>query len=127
MDIEALLKREIEDEFEVFQNMTLGTDDYKMTIDGLTKLLDRHIELKKIDYDHEEKAKNREYDNQLKIKQMEEDRKDRWIKNGISIASFVIPSLITIWGTKKSFEFEKTGTITTIMGRGFLNKLISKK
>nr|DAM97027.1 MAG TPA: hypothetical protein [Caudoviricetes sp.] len=127
MDIEALLKREIEDEFEVFQNMTLGTDDYKMTIDGLTKLLDRHIELKKIDYDHEEKAKNREYDNQLKIKQMEEDQKDRWIKNGIAIASFVIPSLITIWGTKKSFEFEKTGTITTIMGRGFLNKLISKK
>lgn len=127
MDIEALLKREIEDEFEVFQNMTLGTDDYKMTIDGLTKLLDRHIELKKIDYDHEEKAKNREYDNQLKVKQMEEDRKDRWIKNGIAIASFVIPSLITIWGTKKSFEFEKTGTITTIMGRGFLNKLISKK
>ncbi len=127
MDIEALLKREIEDEFEVFQNMTLGTDDYKMTIDGLTKLLDRHIELKKVDYDHEEKAKNREYDNQLKIKQMEEDRKDRWIKNGITIASFVIPSLITIWGTKKSFEFEKTGTITTIMGRGFLNKLISKK
>ena len=127
MDIEALLKREIEDEFEVFQNMTLGTEDYKMTIDGLTKLLDRHIELKKVDYDHEEKAKNREYDNQLKIKQMEEDRKDRWIKNGITIASFVIPSLITIWGTKKSFEFEKTGTITTIMGRGFLNKLISKK
>ena len=127
MDIEALLKREIEDEFEVFQNMTLGTNDYKMTIDGLTKLLDRHIELKKVDYDHEEKAKNREYDNQLKIKQMEEDRKDRWIKNGIAIASFVIPSLITIWGTKKSFEFEKTGTITTIMGRGFLNKLISKK
>ncbi len=127
MDIEALLKREIEDEFEVFQNMTLGTEDYKMTIDGLTKLLDRHIELKKVDYDHEEKAKNREYDNQLKIKQMEEDQKDRWIKNGIAIASFVIPSLITIWGTKKSFEFEKTGTITTIMGRGFLNKLISKK
>lgn len=127
MDIEALLKREIEDEFEVFQNLTLGTEDYKMTIDGLTKLLDRHIELKKVDYDHEEKAKNREYDNQLKVKQMEEDRKDRWIKNGIAIASFVIPSLITIWGTKKSFEFEKTGTITTIMGRGFLNKLISKK
>lgn len=127
MDIEALLKREIEDEFEVFENMTLGTEDYKMTIDGLTKLLDRHIELKKVDYDHEEKAKNREYDNQLKVKQMEEDRKDRWIKNGIAIASFVIPSLITIWGTKKSFEFEKTGTITTIMGRGFLNKLISKK
>lgn len=127
MDIEALLKREIEDEFGVFQNMTVGTEDYKMTIDGLTKLLDRHIELKKVDYDHEEKAKNREYDNQLKVKQMEEDRKDRWIKNGIAIASFVIPSLITIWGTKKSFEFEKTGTITTIMGRGFLNKLISKK
>ena len=68
-----------------------------------------------------------EFDKSLKDKQLEEEKKDRLIKNCIAVASIAIPSLITIWGTLKSFEFEKEGTVTTIMGRGFVNKLLPKK
>ena len=57
----------------------------------------------------------------------EDEKRDRRIKNGITIAGIVIPSLITIWGTIKSLNFEKEGTVTTIMGRGFINKLLPKK
>ena len=60
-------------------------------------------------------------------KQMEEEKKDRWIKNGLAAAGIIIPTLVTIWGTVKSIKFEETGTITTIMGRGFINKLLPKK
>ena len=68
-----------------------------------------------------------EFERKLKIKQMEEDRKDRLIKNGIAIAGILLPIGLSVWGTFKSFEFEKEGTITTIMGRGYINKLIPKK
>ena len=58
---------------------------------------------------------------------MEDERKDRLVRNGITIASIVIPTAVTIWGTLKSFKFEETGTVTTTIGRGFINKLIPKK
>lgn len=64
---------------------------------------------------------------ELKLKQMAEERKDRIVKNCISVGGIVLPIIVTIWGTYKSFEFEKEGSITTIMGRGFISKLIPKK
>lgn len=111
-----LLTKEIESEFEALEGIEVGTDEYKTTVDGITKLVDRAI-----DY---EKLKNEQSD---KAKLMEEERKDRIVKNGIAVAGIAIPSLITIWGTIKSIQFEKEGTITTFAGRSFFNKLFSKK
>ena len=124
---EKKLYDEINAEFEDLSKMALGTEEYKVTVDGLTKLMDRAIDIKKFDTEYAERIENQKMDNCLKQKQMNEERKDRLIKNGISIAGIVIPSLITIWGTVKSMEFEKEGTITTIIGRGFINKLLPKK
>lgn len=124
---EKKLYDEINAEFEDLSKMALGTEEYKVTVDGLTKLMDRAIDMKKFDTEYAERIENQKMDNSLKQKQMDEERKDRLIKNGISIAGIVIPSLITIWGTVKSMEFEKEGTITTIIGRGFINKLLPKK
>ena len=124
---EKKLYDEINAEFEDLSKMALGTEEYKVTVDGLTKLMDRAIDMKKFDTEYAERIENQKMDNCLKQKQMDEERKDRWMKNGISIAGIVIPSLITIWGTVKSMEFEKEGTITTIIGRGFINKLLPKK
>lgn len=124
---EKKLYDEINAEFEDLSKMALGTEEYKVTVDGLTKLMDRAIDMKKFDTEYAERIENQKMDNSMKQKQMDEERKDRLIKNGISIAGIVIPSLITIWGTVKSMEFEKEGTITTIIGRGFINKLIPKK
>ena len=124
---EKKLYDEINAEFEDLSKMALGTEEYKITIDGLTKLMDRAIDMKKFDTEYAERIENQKMDNSFKQRQMNEERKDRLIKNGISIAGIVIPSLITIWGTVKSMEFEKEGTITTIIGRGFINKLIPKK
>lgn len=127
MRIETLLREEIQDEFGSLKKMELGTEEYRATVDGLTKLVDRAIEIEKFNTEVQEKADNRETDNELKLRQMREENIDRWIKNGITIAGIVIPSVITIWGTLKSFEFENEGTITTIMGRGFIQKLLPKK
>lgn len=124
---EKKLYDEINAEFEDLSKMALGTEEYKVTVDGLTKLMDRAIDMKKFDTEYAERIENQKMDNSLKQRQMNEERKDRLIKNGISIAGIVIPSLITIWGTVKSMEFEKEGTITTIIGRGFINKLLPKK
>ena len=127
MKIETLLHDEIKSELEELKKIELGSEKYKVTVDGLTKLVDKAIEMYKLNIEVQEKVESRENDNDLKLKQMEEERKDRFVRNGIAVAGIVIPTMVTIWGTIKTIEFEKEGTITTIMGRGFINKLLPKK
>ena len=123
MKIKETLYKEIEDELQALNEIKVGTDEYKSSVDGVTKLLDRAIEIEK----HEAEMKEREAERIAKNIQVAEEQKDRVVKNCISAGGVVLPLLVTIWGTLKSFKFEKDGTVTTIMGRGFINKLLPKK
>ena len=127
MSVKSSLHEEILTEIEEIHKLEVGSDKHKVAVDSVAKLVDRAIEMEKLDIEISEKEKNRENEMNLKLAEIEEDRKDRFVKNCITVAGIAVPSLITIWGTLKSFEFEKEGTITTIMGRGFINKLLPKK
>ena len=126
-NIETLLHEEIQDGFDALSRMERGTETHKTTVDEVAKLFDKAIEIEKLEIEAKEREKAREIEASLKRAQMEEDRKDRRVKNGIAIGGIVLPLAVTIWGTFKTFRFEETGTITTMMGRGFINKLIPKK
>lgn len=127
MNIHNVLCDEIQDEMTYLKGIQVGTEEYRTAVDGITKLTDRVIELERIEDERAEKEKAREFEAEQKRKQLEKESKDRFISNCITIAGIVVPSVITIWGTLASFEFEKEGTVTTIMGRGFINKLLPKK
>ena len=126
-NIETLLHEEIQDGFDALSRMERGTELHKTTVDEIAKLFDKAIEIEKIEVEAKEREKAREIEASLKRAQMEEDRKDRKVKNGIAAGGIVLPLAVTIWGTFKTFRFEETGTVTTMMGRGFINKLIPKK
>lgn len=129
-DIKEQLDSEINLEFEALKELEIGTDVYKTAVEGLSKLIDKRNELDKIDLE----TKKQELSEQVELNKMskqreldELNRKDQIIKNAISIGGIIIPVLVTVWGTYKTLKFEETGTVTTIMGRGFINKLIPKK
>lgn len=126
-NIETLLHEEIQDGFDALSKMERGTEIHKTTVDEVAKLFDKAIEIEKIEIEAKDKAKSREIEASLKRAQMEEDRKDRRVKNGIAVGGIVLPLAVTIWGTFKTLKFEEEGTVTTMMGRGFINKLIPKK
>ncbi len=127
MNIEELLNDEIQDELENLSKMELGSDTYKVTVEGLTKLVDKSIELEKVRLEMSDKAENRETELDLKHQQIQNEKRDQVVRNGIAIAGLIVPTIITIWGTLKTLKFEETGTVTTIMGRGFIQKLLPKK
>ena len=127
MKIETLLHEEIQDEFKNLKEMELGTEEYKTTVDGLAKLVDRAIEIDKLNIDTQDKIDSREIEVDLKQQQINDDKQDRKIRNAIAIAGIVIPTIVTVWGTFKSLKFEEEGTVTTIMGRGFIQKLLPNK
>lgn len=129
MDIDDLLLEEIEQEFNGLKDVEMGTEKYKASVDGLAKLVDRAIELRKIDSDRNDKESEldiRSKDLELREQRDKYDKIDQLIRNSISIAGIVIPTVVTIWGTLKTFQFEEEGSITTNIGRGFINKLLPK-
>lgn len=127
MSIKTLLDDEIREEIENLRDVEAGTDKHKAAVDALTKLLDRSIEMDKNDIEATDRYDRQKSETELKQKQIEEDRKDRIVKNVLTGISVIGGFGLTIWGTCKSIKFEETGTITTIMGRGFIQKLLPKK
>ena len=116
MSMVTKLNVEIEEKFDELAKLDPTTKEYSAAVDSVTKLMDRAIEI--------EKLESSETQNE---KQMEEDRKSRLVKNCIDVGSVVLPLAVTIWGAKASFKFEETGTITTSVGRKFMDKISSWK
>ena len=126
MNIEQLLADEIREEIEALKHMEVGSEQYKATVDGITKLTDKLHEMCKFEAELESQAIVREED-KFRDKQAKREQTNRWVQNGITVAGILIPVGVTIWGVFASFKFEEEGTITTIMGRGFINKLLHWK
>ena len=127
MDIEYLLDEEINDQFKGLSGIEIGSDSYKTTVDGLTKLIDRSIELKKIESEREFKEESRAIDTRLKNRQLMDEKLNNWVRNGLTAAGLIVTTGLTVWGTVKTFKFEEDGTITSTIGRGFVNKLLPRK
>lgn len=127
VNIENLLYDEIKTEFDKLNQLEPGTEQHKAAADTLAKFMDRAIELDKVEIECEDKKATRESEQLLKEQQMKDEKKDRLIKNIIGAAGVVLPLIVTIWGTKVSMRFEKEDSFTTIMGRGFIQKLLPKK
>ena len=96
MDIENLLYDEIVADFENLRTKTPGSDEHKAITDELAKLMDRAIEMKKIENESKEKAEARESEQLLKEKQFKDEKRDRLIKNVINVAGVVLPLMVTI-------------------------------
>lgn len=116
MNFDELLEDDLVSELDKLRKTKYDDKDYKAVSDTVAMLMDRKIEM--------DKAKSEQL---FREQQLKEEKKDRLIKNIISAAGVVLPIAATVWGVKASFEFEKDGTITTIMGRGLIGKLLPKK
>ena len=127
MNIETLLYDAMETDFNVMAEEELGSEKRRAALDELTKLMDRAIEMQKVDNDCKDKTEIRENDQTVKMQQLVDDKKDRIVKNTISVAGIVLPLIVTIWGAKASMRFEKEDSFTTTMGRGFIQKLLPRR
>lgn len=128
--IKDKLDAEIESELDALKETPVDSETFKTTVDCVSKLIDKRNEMEKIELDKRKQdlSELAETNKNNKEKELNEyNKKDQFIKNAISIGSIVIPVFVTVWGTYKTLKFEETGTVTTIMGRGFINKLIPKK
>ena len=122
-----MLHEEIESQFDGLEGIEIGSEAYRNAVDGLSKLMDREIEISKLQAEREDKLESSAIETRLKNRQLMDDKTDKIIRNGLTAAGLVITAGLTVWGTLKTFKFEETGTITSSIGRGFIQRLIPRK
>lgn len=106
MNVETLLLNEIGTLFTKLEELEAGTEEYSKVNAELVKLIERAESMEKFHIEREE------------------NRKDRIIKYGIAIGSTILEVTVLVWGAKKSWKFEETGTITSTAGRSFMGKIL---
>ena len=116
MTVKEILEEDLISELGKLRVTAYDAKEYRTVADTVVGLMDKKIEFDRL-----------EGEQLFRKQQLEEERKDRLIKNCIATAGVVLPLIVTIWGTVVSLNFEKEGTITTGIGRGFINKLLPKK
>ena len=127
MSVKRMLDDEIRNELENLGRESIGSDEYKANLDGVTKLLDRQIEIEKLENERLDRIESRETEIALKQQQLAEEKKDRRIKNGITIGTFACSAALYAMAFIASTNFEREGTFTTEGGRGALRNLLKLK
>lgn len=132
-EVKHLLEAELEEELKELAKMDLGGDEYKTTVDGVSKLMDKLNDSKKIELEALEKEASRMQDAEIKMEQIKEEKKGRIMQTVTqaltTVLGIVIPVGLTIWGTKTTLEYEDKGIIPerTAAGKAFNRKLFKDK
>ena len=126
-NLKKMLHEEIENQFDGLEGIEIGSEAYRNAVDGLSKLMDHEIEISKLQAEREDKLESRAIETRLKNRQLMDDKTDKIIRNGLTAAGLVVTAGLTVWGTLKTFKFEETGTITSSIGRGFIQRLTPRK
>lgn len=129
MSLKTLLQEEVEDQIRTLGHEDVGTEKYKTTVDGVTKLVDKVIELEKLEdsrLDKKDKKERQEYDAYIESEKMKSEKRGRFVSNCLTGLSIISSLALTVWGTYVSLEFEKEGTITTFAGRNMINSIFKR-
>ncbi len=118
-----MARDELKDELQSLSKMELGSEEYKNTVDGITKLWDRVIEEEKLERNSDEQAMRLKIEQDLKLKQMKEEKVDRIVNHTINSVDIISKLGLVVWGTFVILSFEKEGTVTTGPGRAFVNSI----
>ena len=120
MNVEKGLKDVIEARLTFQPEIEMGTDEDRISTEGTAKLIQEYREVARLEIEREQKEKAQEQEYNLKVMQMENDRKDKMIDRGITIAGGIGSVAVLVWGTLKTFQFEKNGTVTSKVGKLFI-------
>lgn len=120
-----MLDKEIETIINTMEDLAIDSVEYKQAAEILTKLTEKRNDIMKIEYDHLDKKQSRHEENDLKLRQMDDEKKDRRVKNGLMAVKIVSGIVITVVGTYVTLNFERINNVTTLSGREFAKRLFA--
>ena len=127
MGIKNILREELEKEIKELSHMQVGTEQYKITVDGITRLSDKIIELEKLESENAAKDFEnvvRTEEQELKREQLKSEKRDRVVKNVIAVGSAVLSVAVYALAFIASTNFERDGSFTTEGGKNSIRQLL---
>ena len=127
MGIKNILWDEIEKEVKELSKMQVGTEQYKVTVDGIARLSDKIIELEKLESENAAKDFEnivRTEEQELKRDQLKSEKRDRAVKNVITVGTAVLSVAVYALAFIASTNFEREGSFTTEGGKNSIRQLL---
>lgn len=121
--IKTLLDEEIRSQIKDLHDLNYGTTEYDSSTNGLSKMIDKYVDLSKLESDYDFKSKQLKQDVYLKEKELDQMKKDQKTKNIITGATFGLSLLTLVWGALNSWQFEKEGTVNSSFGKAFMKSI----
>lgn len=122
MELKDKLQKEIGKRTEELNKLDATSDEYRKMVENITKLTEKYNDLMKTEYESSNCFA------QTVVKKFE--IKTNFVKDCVNVGKDVLCTGlkvgVTIWGTLKILEFEKTGTVTTMIGKLHVGNLIPK-
>lgn len=113
-----LLHEQVQDALNGIDVTDIASEESAKAVENSIKLVDREIEMTKIQNDYEAKLAQVEADKEVKMKQIDEDKKSRWIDRVVDMGKFAIGLAVTAAVSTFAYKQEQEGNIvTTQQGR----------
>lgn len=113
-----LLHEQVQDALNGIDVTDIASEESAKAVENSIKLVDREIEMTKIQNDYDAKLAQVEADKEVKLQQIEEDKKSRWIDRAVDVGKFAIGLAVTAAVSTFAYKQEQEGNIvTTQQGR----------
>ena len=114
MSLKIKLEEELDDELKELSKLEVGSDKYKVAVDGVTKLSDRIITIQSNENAEIERRELAAKTAELQEAQLKIDKKDRIVKNLVTIGTFV--GSVAVYGVAYllSMGYESKGVFPTM-------------
>ena len=125
MRIETAVVDEVLSEIEEVKHIEVGSEKHEKGVNSVTKLMDRAIEMQKVDL---EKRKIEIEEDKLEVEKtkIEIEQKDRNRKDLIAVGTFIVSTLTGLAVVYETFRFDTENTPTSTLGRTILTKFVPK-
>jgi hypothetical protein len=96
-------------------NLSIDNEQYEKLLEERDKIRNELIKLEQATMDSD-----------VKKLQIEAENKREKIRNGITIGTFGVSTIIGIWTVVKTFKFDESGTVTSTLGRSSISNVVTK-
>lgn len=126
MNMVNLLDVTIEDLLNKLADLDPESKEYEAVNDNLGKLMKHKIEIEKHLSAEAQAEKQLKFNETQAEKKLRQERLTTIWKSVIEILLQLMALGVTVWGTILMFTFEEKGTITSAIGRKFIDKIVKR-
>ena len=101
-------------------------ENYKSLLDERDKIRNELIKVGQTVIEADSKKQQLEAEAKIKEAQISAENKRELIRNGITIATFLVTTIVSVKAIDKTFKFDEEGTFTSTLGKNILYGIIPK-